>query len=96
MPSSNFQPIQLLDPDCCYKFTYLLANSADPDQLALQKPTHLDLHCLQGQGVSGFSRTRVRAITTAADGILNFFLNIFQRIYVFTFHVNHLPSQANN
>ena len=25
----------------------------------LQKPTDLDLHCLQRQGVSGFSRTRV-------------------------------------
>ena len=25
----------------------------------LQKPTDLDLHCLQRQGLSGFSRTRV-------------------------------------
>ena len=33
-PTSNFQPIRLLDPDCCYKFAYLMANSADPDQLA--------------------------------------------------------------
>ena len=32
-----------------------MANSADPDQLA----TDLDLHCLQRQGISGFSRTRV-------------------------------------
>ena len=28
------QPIRLLDRDCCYKVTYLKANSADPDQLA--------------------------------------------------------------
>ena len=34
MPTSNFQPIRLLDADCYYKFTYLTANSADPDQLA--------------------------------------------------------------
>ena len=34
MPTSNFQPIRLLDPDSCYKFTYLLPNSAYPDQLA--------------------------------------------------------------
>ena len=34
MPISYFQPIRLLDPDCRYKFTYLMANSADPDQLA--------------------------------------------------------------
>ena len=33
MPTSNFQPIRLLDPDGCYKFIYLMANSADPDQL---------------------------------------------------------------
>ena len=37
-----------------------MANSADPDQLASQKPTDLDLHCLQRQGISGFSRTRVK------------------------------------
>ena len=34
MPTSNFQPIRLLDPDCKYKFIYWIANSADPDQLA--------------------------------------------------------------
>ena len=34
MPTSNFQPIRLLDPDYCSKLTYLMANSADPDQLA--------------------------------------------------------------
>ena len=28
----------------------------------LQKPTDLDLHCLQRQGISGFSRTRVNTI----------------------------------
>ena len=58
---SNFQPIRLLDPDCCYKFEYLMANSADPDQLA--SSTDLDLHCLQRQGISGFSRTRVKTLT---------------------------------
>ena len=55
MPTSTFQPIRLLDPDYGYKVTCLMANSADPDQ----KPTDLDLHCLQKQGISGFSRTRV-------------------------------------
>ena len=38
-----------------------MANSADPDELAnLQKPTDLDLHCLQWQDISGFNRTRVK------------------------------------
>ena len=34
-----------------------MANSANLDQLA---STDLDLHCLQSQGISGFSRTRVK------------------------------------
>ena len=38
-----------------------MANSADPDQLASKKPTDLDIHCLQGQDISRFSRTRVKA-----------------------------------
>ena len=36
-----------------------MANSADPDQLASSEATDLDLHCLQRQDLSGFSRTRV-------------------------------------
>ena len=55
---SNFQPIRLLDLECCYKFTFLMPSSADPNQLASEEPTDLDLHCLQRQGISGFSRTR--------------------------------------
>ena len=35
-----------------------MANSADPDQMA-----DLDLHCLQRQGISGFSRTRFKCKT---------------------------------
>ena len=34
MSTSNFQPIRLLDPDCCCKLMFLMTNSADPDQLA--------------------------------------------------------------
>ena len=33
-PTSDFQPIRLLDPSCSYKFKILMTNSADPDQLA--------------------------------------------------------------
>ena len=47
-----------------------MANSADPDQLASKKPTDLDLHCLQRQGISGFSRTRVKG------DVLNYCRNI--------------------
>ena len=44
-----------------------MTNSVDPNQLAyedfflfLKKPTDLDLHCFQKQGISGFSRKRVK------------------------------------
>ena len=37
-----------------------MTNRTDLDQLASQKPTGLDLHCLQRQGMSGFSRTRIK------------------------------------
>ena len=37
-----------------------MTNSADPDQLASEKPTDLDLHCLQRQGIYRFSRARVK------------------------------------
>ena len=33
-----------------------MANNADPDQLLLQKPTDLDLHCLLRQGMSRSAR----------------------------------------
>ena len=36
----------------------------------LQKPTDLDLHCLQRQGISGFSRTRVKNITNPCTLVL--------------------------
>ena len=36
-----------------------MANSADLDQLASSEANDLNLHCLQRQDLSGFSRTRV-------------------------------------
>ena len=45
----------LLDTICWYKFKYWMTNSADP----AQKPTDLELYCLQRQGISGFSRLMV-------------------------------------
>ena len=49
-----------------------MENSADPDQ-----PTDLDLHCLQRQGISEFSRTRVNSELHSA--------NVFYR-YTCIFH----------
>ena len=39
-----------------------MANSADPDQLASSEDL-LDLQCLQRQGISGYSRTRVKMLS---------------------------------
>ena len=41
-----------------------MANSADPDQLIPLEANCLDLHCLQRQGISGLSRTRVNSRLT--------------------------------
>ena len=41
-----------------------MTNSADPDQLASEESTDLDLHCLQRQGIFGFNRTRVNVQMT--------------------------------
>ena len=60
MPTSNFQPIRLPDPDCCYKFAYLMANSADPDQLASSEANWSGSTLVAKQDISRFSRTRVK------------------------------------
>ena len=39
-----------------------MVDSADPDQLASEEATDLDLHCLQRQGPSEFSRTSVKLL----------------------------------
>ena len=61
MPTSNFQPIRLLDPSCSYKFTKWQTVQIQISWLL--QPTDLDLHCLQRQGISGLSRTRVKCRT---------------------------------
>ena len=38
-----------------------MAHSADPDELASLEANILALHCLQRQGISGFSRTRIKS-----------------------------------
>ena len=64
-----------------------MTNCVDPDQ----KPTDLDLHCLQMQGTSEFSRTRVNQghVSAQLKGTRAFFhkhqnnlLVILRKIYV--------------
>ena len=75
-----FQQIRLLDPHCCSKFTYLMAKSADPDQLA-SKPTDLDLHCLPRQGLSRLSRTRVKRHPSKDRNVSERQEDVFRTIY---------------
>ena len=63
MPASNFQPIkydQITWSRMLIQIHILITNNADPDHWLLQEPTDLDLNCLQRQGISQFSRTRVK------------------------------------
>ena len=57
----NWKVICLAEPChvCWYKFTYFMTVQIQIIWL-VQKPTDLDLHCLQRQCISGFSRTRVK------------------------------------
>ena len=59
MPTSNFQPVRLLDSDYCCRFAYLMANSADPDQLASSEANWSRSTLFAKQDISGFSMTRV-------------------------------------
>ena len=90
MPIYNFQPIRLLDPDCWYKFTYLIANSADPDQLASSEANWSVSTLFAKQNISGFSRTRVKAFNqhmkNAVCLLLHFFF-FYLFIYLFIFVV---------
>ena len=55
--------MRLLDQGCWYRFTYWMANSTDPDQLASSETKWSGAHnCLQRQCMSGFSRTRVNRL----------------------------------
>ena len=60
MSISNFQPIRLLDPDCWYKFTNLMTNSADPDQLASSEANWSGSTLFAKTGHVVFSKRRVK------------------------------------
>ena len=86
IPTSNFQPIRLLDPNCCYRFTYLIANIADPNQFA---SADLDLHCLQRQDISGFSSCRVNKNsynTTVCNSFRSLASSSSSKTYLFKFY----------
>ena len=80
MPTSNFQPIRLLELDCS-KFTYLMTNSADPDQLASSEASWSGSTVCNGMVYLG-SAGRVkehqgpRQVGCLAESVLTFQQNI--------------------
>ena len=48
VPLKKLRSISNFDQDCWYKFTYLMANSVDPDQA-----NYLGLHCFKGRTYLG-------------------------------------------
>ena len=59
-PISKFQPVRLLDPYCWYKFTHLMTNSADPDQLASSEANWSGSTLFAKTGHVVFSKRRVK------------------------------------
>ena len=67
-----------------------MANSADPDQ----KPTDLDLHCLQRQDISGFSRTRVKKLDQQMTYLMAF-MRCFFFLLIFLMKTHVMGSDLN-
>ena len=61
----------------------------------LQKPTDLDLHCLQKQDVSGFSRTRVNRLTKLLKCVWSFAIHIHARADQAEVHCCLVPLRCN-
>ena len=70
-PTSNFQPIRLLDLCCWYKLTFLITNSADPDQLASEEANWSGSTLFaKAVYISRLSRIRLRYFISAQNDLL--------------------------
>ena len=56
----------------------------------LQKPTDPDLHCLQRQGISGFSRTRVNILSCFSIKTCCWYLSQFTKTLLMITHTIHV------
>ena len=63
--------IQVVDTNSCTNLQTV--------QIQIQKPTDLGLHCLQRQGISGFSRTRVNIIVLK---LVNFNIAVVKELFL--------------
>ena len=89
MPTSNFQPIRLLDPSS-YKFKYLMTNSADPDQFASLEANSSGATLFAKAGYIRVSRTRANFYETNKSFLLT------RTCYLYELCVEVLrPSQPN-
>ena len=62
-------PIRLFNPGCWYKFTYLMANSADPDQLASSEANWSGSTLFAKTGHIWVSRTRVKILGGMSNSV---------------------------
>ena len=65
--TSNFKPIRLLDPGFWQKFTYLMTNSADTDQLASSEANWSGSTLFAKTGDVVLSKGRVKALAAQAE-----------------------------
>ena len=71
-----------------------MTNSAEPDQLAfLQKPTDMDLHCLQRQGTAGPGLIHLQLALLRQNLVSQSYIcqSRFKFLYIF-FHLTHFIS----
>ena len=82
-PTSNFQPIRLLDPGVWYKFAYLMANSADPKSVGFFRSQLIWIYTVfKGRvypGSAGQGLITHKALSKiVADDILSIFCIFFR------------------
>ena len=82
-PTSNFQLIRLIDLDCCYKFTYLIANSADSDQLVSSEANWSGSTLFAKTWHVVFSERRVKLIKYILVFSLNQYIFLYIQGYLF-------------
>ena len=80
-PTSNFQPIRLLDPCFWQTFTYLMTNSADPDQLA-------------SSGSALFAKTR--HVVFSKRRVNTYLVGIYTCIYIYIHPLYQKPTVSNH
>ena len=87
MPTSNFQPIRLLDPDCCYKV--LNGKQCRPRSVGIFRSQQIWIYTVcKGRVYLGSAGTL--SANSADDKLMIFFLIFFPRKQCLVFHARLL------